>query len=516
LSLSFSTDRARLSLLSSLRSDDYREPVSNAYAGGKLSADHGIKGEVDVTDELRGFIMYRSRSGADSIRSTATSELSSSTGLQWSRPDYPSIIARGEYMDVHDHLGTRTRRGGRIDAAWTPSTTLLSRSGISAARFSGYARISEETASGVVHDGRYRSSNYFFRSVINPRQLFSANLWYQGDMREKRTLDGRFNSEYQTEKINLDLLMEHITGISLGGRLTREIRQLPAAASIVDQSSSAYILTNARITPGTWLPVLQPFILYASFSHTLDEYHSGGEQAAAFGLSLLSAAGGRRQRASSSIVYDARLEWRPLYGVLYSIRGLWQQSRSEQLSSSNEHAFWIMTHNAEWRPDNRSVYAARFQFRKTNYVHEQRQDLDPGVWVEQRFSRVFLGRLALYATLLRNESMAAIRNSQEVRPAITLTLTIDKAPILGRTEIRMDAGYTHFRSVTTRWTGQRTAFTSERLYNTVYLDMYPHPVLFLRLRSFFTWLRDDTRPVSLFAPEGWIQPDVELQLVMQL
>ncbi|MBR9978446.1 MAG: hypothetical protein KFH87_10185, partial [Bacteroidetes bacterium] len=516
LSLSFSTDMARVSLLSSLRSDGYSEPVANAYAGGRLSSDHGMRGEIDMSDELRAFVLYRQRSGTDHESGIATGERSSTAGIQWARPAYPSVIARGEYLDVNDRLGSRTRRGGRLDAAWTPSQALLTAGGISAARFSGYARISEETVSAAVQEGTYRSHNYFFRAVINPRQLFSANLWYQGDMREKRTPFMGFRSEYQTENINLDLLMEHITGLSLGGRFTQAVRQFPLPAAGLDRSSSSSVLTNVRITPGTWLQSLHPFILYASVSHTLDAYHTGGEDVAAFGLSLLSSASGHRQRASSSRVYDARLEWRPVYGLLYSLRGIWQESRSEQFTSSQQQAFWIMTHSAEWRPDNRSVYAVRFQLRKSHSLREDRQDVDPGAWLERRISRLLLVRAALYATLLRSESPDAVRSSREIRPALTLTLTIDRASLLGRVELRMDAGYTHGIAGTRRWTGETTEYSSERLYSTLYLDMYPHPVLFLRARGFFTWRSDDLHPHAFLATAAWLRPDVELQLVMQL
>jgi hypothetical protein len=516
LSLSFSTDMARVSLLSSFRGDGYREPVASAYAGGRLASDHGMRGEIDISDELRAFVLYRQRSGTDDTHAIATGERSSNAGIQYARPAYPSVIARGEYLDVNDRFGTRTRRGARLDVAWTPSSALLSVGGISAARFSGYARISEETVSGGGQNGVYRSSNYFFRAAVNPRQLFSANLWYQGDMREKRTPLERFRSEYQTENINLDLLMEHITGLSVGGRFTRAVRQFPLPAVGLDRSSSSSALTNIRITPGTWLQLLQPFILYASASHTLDAYYAGGQAAAAFGLSLLSSASGQRQRASSSKVYDARLEWRPVYGLLYSLRGIWQESRSEQLDASLQQAFWIMTHSAEWRPDGRSVYAARFQYRKSSSLREERQDVDPGAWLERRFSRFLLARIALYATVLRSESPDAIHSSREIRPALTLTLTIDRASLLGRMEFRMDAGYTHGSVATRRWTGERTEYSSERLYSTLYLDMYPHPVLFLRARGFFTWRSDDLHSHAFLDPAAWLQPDVELQLVLQL
>ncbi len=516
LSASFSTEAARISVLSSIRSDGYREPVASAYSAGRLGSDHAVKGEYELSPELRAFVTYYGRTGTDTARGIDTDEQTSSGGLQWSRQDYPSITLRGEYMDVSDQFADRTRRGGRLDAAWTPSEALLGTTGFRAARFSAYARIAEEDVSGTLRDGRFRTQNYFFRSVLTPRQLFSVNLWYQGDAREKRSTEGVFAREYQTEKANLDILMEHINGLSLGGRLTRDVRQMQTSPSLLDRSASTTIQANARIAPGTWIPSLQRFVLYGNVSQYTSGYYANSTAETAMLLSLFSGDTGERRSGNANMGYETRLEWRPIAGLLYSVSGILNDSRNDQYSSTTKSGFWTMTHYGEWRPDNRSLLAMQFQFRKQQYSYGYTES-QPAVWAERRFSRLLLTRLTLHTSIHRSETSYARNSRYNIQPSGTVTLTLDNAPVIRRAELRFDAGYSIEESRTEWYLAETQNSTQRGFHNTFYLDLYPHPVLFIRFRHFMQWHSGPGfNNYRYFGIDGWRQPDAELKIVMQL
>jgi len=516
MSATFSTDAARISVLSSLRSGGYREPVASSYAAGRLKSDHAVKGEYDITSGLRAFVSYHARAGTDTTSGTGTDESTASGGIQWSRQDYPSITLRGDYLNANDRLGDRTRHGGRLDAAWTPSTAFLELSGFSAARFSGYARISEENVALSRNDGKYRSQNYFFRSVLNPRQLLSINVWYQGDMREKRSENGAYLREHQTEKANIDILMEHISGLSLSGRLTRDVRQMPVTATLLDQSSSTSLQTNARIAPGTWLPALQPFTLYGYIIHSVYGYRRNSTESSGMLQALFSQGGGEQRSEGQSTWYDSRLEWRPVPGFLYSVNGHSRHFYSEQYRSSGAYSFWSMTHYAEWRPDNRSLYAMQFHFRR-DQGNDRTDASSPAIWTERRFSRRLLLRLALHSSIRNSESNWGISDSYEIQPSGTLTFTLDDAPVIRRAELRVDGGYSFHRSHFRPWYASESVSSSASVNSNLYLDLYPHPVMFIRFRYFLVWNAGYSfQTYRIFGIDGWKQPDAELQIVMQL
>jgi hypothetical protein len=504
-------------VLSSLRSGGYREPVASTYSAGRLKSDHAVRGEYDISTGLRAFVTYHSRSGTDTTSGTGTDESTASGGVQWSRQDYPSITLRGDYLDANDRLGDRTRRGGRLDATWTPSAELLGISGFSAARISGYARISEEDIAGSRNDGSYRSQNYFFRSVFNPRQLFSINLWYQGDMREKRSVDGAYRREHQSEKANIDILMEHISGLSLSGRLTRDVRQMPVTASLLDHSSSTSLQANARIAPGTWLPALQSFTLYCYIIHSMHGYRANSAESSGMLQALFSRGGGERRSGGQSTWYDSRLEWRPVPGFLYSVNGNARYFQSEQLSSAWASSLWMMTHYAEWRPDNRSLYAMQFRLRRKPGIEYERES-EPAVWTERRFSRLLLVRLALHSSIRSSETNAGVDNSYQIKPSGTVTLSLDDAPLIRRAELRIDGGYSFARSHYRPWYASESINSGATFHNNFYLDLYPHPVMFIRFRYFLLWSSAGSMfpHYRILGIDGWRQPDAELQIVMQL
>lgn len=516
LSASLSTEAARVSILSSLRSNGYSEAVPAQYSAGPLHADHLVSAEYDITPELRAFARYHGRAGQDSLLGTESSEETFSGGVQWSRQDYPSLTLRSELLDVTAWSEKRSRRGGRVDAVWTPSAGLLALTGFSAARISAYARITGEETMGSLRNGLYRSQNYFLRTVLNPRPLFSLNFWYQGDLREKKVRAGLFTREYQIERANLDILMENMDGLILGGRLTRELRSMQASPMLFDRSSVTSLLTNVRVAPGTWVPALRPVVFFATVNYAVTGYAANAADQRGFLLSLFSGNTGEPRSGSTVTGYESRLEWRPISGLLYSVAGMYRESTSKLYNSTANSGNWNMIHYAEWRPDNRTQYAFQFQLMKRLYSGTN-TETQPAIWVERRFSRLLLARVAFNTTTSRSENSYGVWEGYTLRPSATTTFTFDDAPIVRRAELRLDTDYLIEERRQTFYLAPPSSNSRRTLRTNIHLDMYPHPVLFIRFRYNTHW--DSQRGFNTYrmlGVDGWYQPEAELRIVMQL
>lgn len=521
LSAALSSTAARLSLRSTLRSDGYREMLASDFAGNRLRADHALNGELDISSNLRLFATHRQRSGTDTLTGGESRDLSSTLGLQWIRTDWPSITLRGDYLETDDVLGARDRRGGRIDASWNPSSTLLDMTGIQAARFSGYARISEERVSSASYPGTFRTQNYFFRTVVNPRPLFTINTWYQGDARAERHAREEYLPSYQRDKFYLDILAEHLRGLSLGGRLTSDVRQMRSSTRTQDRQRSTTLQGNIRIAPGAWINALQPFTIYGSVQHSESVYQTFDTEATGFVAAFFSSGNGRVLSRGRSTWYETRLEWRPVPELLYSATGILRNFSHENRNSPSENGFWQLIQRADYRPDSRALYGMQFSMRQDdggNNPHNRHgSHYAPSAWAERRLSRALLLRLMVDGRWHQTPSDVADYSGYDIAPSGNLTLSLEEMPILRRAELRVDVRYSYGYGRSDFHFAEDTERTAEGFSSNFYVDLYPHPVLFVRFRYFLTWNNPSSwNYYRILGIDGWQQPDAELQVVMQL
>lgn len=521
LSAALSTAAARLSLRSTLRSDGYRELLASDFAGNRLRADHALKAEYDVSTELRLFATHRQRSGTDTLTGDESRDLSSTVGLQLIRADWPSVTLQGDYLEVGDRIGTRDRRGGRVDATWNPAATLLDMAGIQAARLSGYARISEERVQSGSYPGTYRTQNYFLRTVVNPRPLFTINTWYQGDAREQRGARDEYLPDYQRDKYYLDILAEHLRGLSLGGRITSDVRQMMSSARTQDRQHSSTLQGNVRMAPGAWIDILQPFTIYGSVQHSERVYRSMGTDAAGFVAAFFSRGNGRVLSRNWSTWYETRLEWRPVPELLYSATGILRDFSYESMNSSSESGFWQLIQRADYRPDSRALYGMQFSMRQddggNSPFNPHGYRYAPSAWAERRLSRALLLRLMVDGEWYNTPSDVADYSGHGIAPSGNLTLSLEDMPILRRAELRVDVRYAYGYSRSDFHFAEDTEWTTETLSSNFYVDLYPHPVLFVRFRYFLTWNNPSSwLNYRILGIDGWQRPDAELQVVMQL
>ena len=525
LSATLSTPAARLALRSALRSDGYHEPATPAYAGGRLRDDHALQGEYDISSELRAFANWRQRSGYDTLRRDDLEDRAMGGGLQWVRQDWPSLTLRGDLLDERDAYGERSRGGMRADVAWIPSAELLENAGFSSARFTGYARYGQETLTpsdalpdaALTGERRYRNQNYFLRSVFSPRPLFTVNAWYQGDARAREDAAGSMRPDYQRDRVFVDLLMEHIRGLSLGGRLTADERQLWKSRDRYDLYTSTVMQLNLRLAPGTWVPLLQPFTLYVSLQRNIGRSISDATRENGLFAALFSAAEGDLHSENAGTYWESRLEWRPMAELLYSLTARSRMSSYERYDVITEGSWREIIQRVDWRPDGFSLYGAQFQYRTDGDREESRRYM-PQLWAERRFSRHLLARLMLSTSWTHAEYPWGAFRGWDIDPSGYIMLSFDELPVLRRLELRLDAGYGYaFRESLPILTAS-TRVSTASLYNKFYLDLYPHPVLFIRFRYFLRW-RDPGSALNnyrILGVDGWEQPDAQLQLIMQL
>jgi hypothetical protein len=519
ISAAVSTRDARISLQSTIRSDGYREPVAGSYAYGRLRSDHALKGEYDITSALRLFATHRQREGVDTLTGRETEDRASSAGLQWVRQDWPSVTLKGDYLTLRDGLGERLRRGGRVDAAWTPSSGLLGTSGFHAARISGYARLSEEDVNEERGDADYRTQNYFMRVLLSPRSLFTINAWYKGDAREHLISDDAYQKDYQTDKMYLDVLMEHLRGLSFGGRFTRDVSQMSTSASLQDRQTASSVQTNVRIAPGTWVNALQPFTLYASVMYNHGSYHRQDLNPSGLFSSFFAQAEGRTTSRNHSTWYETRIEWRPTAVFLYSATAILRRFHSETWNSAGDSQFWQLLQRVDYRPDSRALYGVQFNLRRddgNSAFLAAGWTYEPALWTERRLSRALLLRLTLNSSWREGSTSYAIYRGFSIDPSGSLTLSLEDLAILRRLEFRADGSYSYGSSQTEFYFAPSETRWSSSINSNFYLDLYPHPVLFVRFRYFLRWRSDYYPNYRIFGIDGWEQPDAELQIVMQL
>jgi hypothetical protein len=513
-----STPAARFSLRSSVRSDGYGEPTAAAYAGGRLRDDHALHGEYDITEELRAFATWRQRAGLDTLRGVDLEDRTAGGGLQWVRQDWPSITLRGDFLNETDASGERSRSGGRADLAWIPSATLLEATGFSSARITGYARHSQEDIDGSVQQGSFAMQNYFLRTVLSPRPLFTINAWYQGDKRE-RDVAGTMLPDYQQDRLFVDVLMEHIRGLSLGSRLTADERRFWTARDRFDLYTSTGMQLNLRLAPGTWISWLQPVTVYASIQHNDGRSIGDATQSAGLFTAFFTSVDGQQRSRSGSSWYETRLEYRPSATLLYSITGRLRTFEYEQHSSSSVNAFHEILQRLDWRPDSRSLFGAQLQYRKdgAGSVFGKNSSYSPLLWAERRYSQSVLVRLMLNTRWSTSQFAYGELQYYSIDPSGNVTLSFEELPVLRRLELRIDAGYSYSHSKNSFFLDPTVAGATYSFYNKLYLDLYPHPVLFIRFRYFLRWRNPAYfLQYRILGFDGWEQPDAQLQLIMQL
>jgi hypothetical protein len=263
---------------------------------------------------------------------------------------------------------------------------------------------------------------------------------------------------------------------------------------------------------------LQPFTLYASVMYNHGSYHRQDGNASGLFSSFFTRADGRASSLNSSTYYETRLEWRPTPVILYSAIAIQRQFHSETWNSAWESQFWQLLQRVDYRPDSRLLYGLQFNLRRDdgNSSLPAGWTYEPSLWNERRISRALLLRLTLNSAWWENANPYATHRGFRINPAGSLTLSLVDIAILRRLEFRVDGGYNYswWRDEYYFAPTRTTAATS--LNSNFYLDLYPHPVLFIRFRYFLRWRSDVLTDYRIFGINGWAQPDAELQIVMQL
>mgnify|MGYP000061893376 FL=1 len=504
-----STPEARLSLRSTMSDRNFLTPQERSFSHGRLLDEHRIHGEYDLVPELRAFATWTKRDGFDTLTGIATDDMYAYGGLQYVTSGLPSITLRGERSRESLANSERSRSGGRIDMTWVPDTKLLESASFSSARITGYARMAEERIDGGVNPGDYRVQNYFLRTVLAPRPLFTINAYYQADTRERRGGAGTaWTDDRSEDRLYVDVIMEELRGISLSGRLTQRLQQFDVSGGNDNQHRRGSLQASLRLAPGIWVAPLSPLTLYVTASENRSAYRSAVTSADRLIAGLLESGSGRTESESISRLFESRIEWRPMPEVLYSVTGRLTEHNSSTWDSNYRRLQREMIQRADYRPDSRSLYALQLTMLTSNDLRQLRrlQEYAPSAWAERRLSRELLFRLTLNARYSDLQWYTGNSTTREITPGINMTATLHDLPVLRRLELREDLTFTYREHA---FSFQETVYARD-LRNTLSVDWYPHAVLSIRLRYSVRWFESSS---SLFTGT---EPDAQLQVIMQL
>jgi len=261
---------------------------------------------------------------------------------------------------------------------------------------------------------------------------------------------------------------------------------------------------------------LQPFTLYASVRYNHSSYHRQDLNPSGLFSSFFAKADGQTTSRGHSTWYETRVEWRPTAVFLYSATAIMRRVHSETWDYDSQ--FWQVMQRVDYRPDSRALYGVQFNLRRDdgNDSFSAGRTYEPALWTERRLSRALLLRLTLNSSWSEGSTSYTTYRNFRIDPSGSLTLSLEDPAILRRVELRIDGGYSYGWSRSEHYFAPAVTTASSSFNNNFYLDLYPHPVLFVRFRYFLRWRSDFSHNYRIFGIDGWAQPDAELQLIMQL
>ncbi len=481
----FSGGPVRISAQARKLSEGYREPFTRLFPLGRLLEESLLHAEADASPTLRIFTDWGKRSGPDTATGAAGRDAYGSLGAQWFGAGLPSVTLRAEQLFESLRDSSSRRRGVRMEVEYVPAPEAARALGLSSAVLSSYARYmrGEEYAPG---GGRasFACENYFLRTAVSPLPLFTLNAYYRGDRKSILLPEGSFGSANVLQKLFGDLVFEELRGLSLAIRYMRDLEtmHLPSAGLPWDETSRHSFQIASRFSPGLLLPAFSPFTLELNYREERSSYGKGGSIARPLFGSLFLAGNASDLFANASAVYETRIEWHPDAIVAYYVTGRLTDASARAWSSGATEWRRELTQRFDFQPGSRELYSARLTLLRANSCDDRLTRYAPSVWVENRWSALLLTRFTLdllwddqwYGRVLSGNRVSA--------PAANVTLTFTDPPIIERLELREDLSFQRRVSVYRNpSSGADITLMNDSIASGLYLDLYPHPALFLRL-----------------------------------
>lgn len=479
MSAALSSARLRLSMQSTVRDDGFAQPTTTGFALGRLRDEHRVQGEYDLGAALRGFASWSKRLGDEWLGGGEAEDEYGSVGMQWLPPGLPSLTLRAEHARDAAPALRRSRGIARLDVAWVPEQRTLDGLGITALRLTGQARVGEERIDIGERPGRYGMHSLYLRTVVAPTAPSTINVFYQGDARQRALSGGGVVHELMQDRATLDVVMDDIRGLSLGGRFTADAQQAAATRSAADDIRRSSALLNLRLSPGSWLNALMPFTVHISHAHDEYRYHSNASERGALFVGLVQATDGVQRAAARSDRFETRVEWRPSSGFLYSIAAVYNEREQQRLNSRSAGYTRELRQYVDWRPNEKTLMGLSLPLRSISEYSLMQRELVPSVWLERRLGQELLIHFS-HTTEYRSIRHAALRDGTQWShaPRIGVTVNLSSVPVLRRIDIRNESGLTFRRD---EWEGEEVS-SPRSFENSSYVDVYPHPVLTVRVK----------------------------------
>jgi len=508
-----STERLRLSTRSRMTSPGFAETTKRTFVHGRLRDEHDVHGEYDITNELRSFASWTRRDGEHGDVDWMVTEAISSVGMQWVKQEHPSITLRLERVEDNVPSGHRHLDAARMDASWTPSQALLSLMGISSARLTSQARLAYERSDLSNRPGEFRLRNHFLRTVVSLRPLFSINALFQTDASDRRT-SGNFIKDRHLDKVSVEALMEHIRGLSLGVGYTRDHNRFYSNTDIFDSDARSASQVSLRLTPGVWVGSLSRWTLYLTVSRNRMEYRRLSTYAGWLPVFTRPVDGVPHSRVAADAL-DTRVEWRPSSTLRNTVTARIDENRQTVSGTSITQIERALGNRIDYQPNNRSLQAVEVLATWKHGAFARSENLTAYVWTEQRLSDVVLLRGSVEPSRFEQFHYGVTSLVSTIRMSMLSTFTFERLPIIRRLEVRNNTAYTLSEHVLEE-SKPYTSWSTATLTNSLYLDIIPHPVLYIRFRlNVSRHRREHAIPNAMNWYDIW-EPDAQLQVIMQL
>jgi hypothetical protein len=505
----FSSGAFRLNARTRRLEDSYTEKFARLFPGGNVRDESSARSEFDATASIRLFAEWNRRSGWDSSRQASRDERVAA-GVQWVERALPSVTVRAERLTDEATRGSHTRRALRGDIEYVLPAEAL---GISSGLFSSYIRFSDEQErlNGSLPND-YRFQNYYLRALISPRPSFTVNTYYRGDLRFRTAGALAEIPAIAVEKVFSDVVIESIRGLSLTGRYVLDLRGLHAASDRdgqdIDRRSSVQLAS--RISPGFYIDALKSFTLDLSAQSDRSAYFGGERESRTLFLSLFRPTQTREITSTKYFSLEGRMEWRPTAELIYFLTGRMATTTSAQYGSSYTDLRNEVLQRLDYRMGSSGLYSAQLSILNSYNPWSHVSRIAPALWLEQRWSALFLTRLTLNASIDDRINGMARYQGRDFSPGINLTFTASDIPVIRKFEIRDDLSYNTGKQRTETSPGRFRDAPHESLANAAYLDLYPHPTSYIRLQYLSRWMSADAPSEPTFQNSGRISVVVQL------
>ncbi|MDH7515681.1 MAG: hypothetical protein QHI48_07405 [Bacteroidota bacterium] len=505
----------------------YTELFPRDYAGGGIRTIGYFETEIDLHEDLRLFGTWR---GRGSSFSWSFDERVVETGVKWFGGRRPFVTIRYTHRSedfVPRFSGMplfRDERGSgdalRADVQFTASPDVLAFAGFASAKADSYIRYAIERntllpvipAEPVSYDSLV-TWNVFLRLNVSPRPLFTITTYYRGDSRGILQQGGSPIPFTSIQRLFVDAVAEHITGLSLTVRYTDDLRTLHTSAPTKEWNSDERrnVRFGARFSPGVLIPQARDVTLEFNASHDDGTYRIRGYSPVPLFLSHFSKRDGSIDERSTNVSLESKVEWKPGPGFLSVTTARFLEATVLLHSSRTLDRRREMFQRLDIHGMRTALYSFQVGCVEGTNAWSDFLRFLPSLWTEQRWGDRILTRFTLIGTHETSHRGEDFSRSQEIQPSISVTFLLHELDYLPDLDIRYDASFRYGETLSDPSPqGPPRRDIVHKVSNSLSIDVYPFRSSYVRfvLASDIAWFSPSSTKTSTLSSQ--IQSVIQL------